>query len=153
MAAGGPLPAGEHQIRFEFHYPEPGLGLGGDVGLYLDGEQLASGHVERTQAIAFGFDATGNVGIGEGAPVSDRYPADTRFNGEIRWVRLDSGENDGNHLITDEQMFRAAMTPAMTLIELPHSPSRWGPRTPGPIRRIMRARSTPWSWRRSRSSR
>ena len=36
----GAIPAGEHQVRMEFTYDGGGLGKGGDVALYVDGEQV-----------------------------------------------------------------------------------------------------------------
>ena len=43
-----PIPAGEHQVRMEFTYDGGGLGKGGDVRLYVDGEQVGDGRVEGT---------------------------------------------------------------------------------------------------------
>ena len=43
-----PIPAGEHQVRMEFTYDGGGLGKGGDVKLYVDGEQVGEGRVEAT---------------------------------------------------------------------------------------------------------
>jgi hypothetical protein len=36
---GWALPAGEHQVRLEFAYAGGGLGRGGQVTLYVDGEK------------------------------------------------------------------------------------------------------------------
>ena len=33
------IPAGEHQVRMEFTYDGGGLGKGGDVALFVDGDQ------------------------------------------------------------------------------------------------------------------
>ena len=41
-----PIPAGEHQVRMEFTYDGGGLGKGGDVKLYVDGEQVGEGRVD-----------------------------------------------------------------------------------------------------------
>jgi arylsulfatase len=38
-----PIPAGEHQVRMEFSYDGGGLGKGGDVTLYVDGQQVGEG--------------------------------------------------------------------------------------------------------------
>ena len=42
------IPAGEHQMRMEFTYDGGGLGKGGDVKLYVDGEQVGEGRVDNT---------------------------------------------------------------------------------------------------------
>ena len=83
------LAAGEHQVRMEFAYAGEGLGLGGDVTLLVDGTQVGSGSIERTIIFAFGLDVTGNVGVSRGSPVSERYPADTRFRGDSGRFRGD----------------------------------------------------------------
>jgi hypothetical protein len=33
----------------------------------------------------------------------------SRFNGKIKWVQLDAGLDDHDHLITDEERLRVAM--------------------------------------------
>jgi arylsulfatase len=45
---GDAIPAGEHQVRMEFAYDGGGLGKGGTVTLYVDGEQVAEGRVDGT---------------------------------------------------------------------------------------------------------
>ena len=47
-----PIPAGEHQVRMEFTYDGGGLGKGGDVKLYVDGEQVGEGRVDGTVPMA-----------------------------------------------------------------------------------------------------
>ena len=45
-------------------------------------------------------------------PVSDDYGAhDSKFNGRVRWVQIDLGEDaeDADHLITPEERYRVAM--------------------------------------------
>ena len=41
-----PMPAGKHQVRMEFAYDGGGLGKGGTVTLYLDGEKVGEGRVD-----------------------------------------------------------------------------------------------------------
>ena len=53
-----PVPAGEHQIRMEFAYDGGGLGKGGDVTLYLDGDKVGEGRVEHTVPMLFSADET-----------------------------------------------------------------------------------------------
>ena len=69
----GTIPAGEHQVRMEFTYDGGGLGKGGDVTLYLDGEQVGSGRVEATVPMLFSADETTDVGSDTATPVSDDY--------------------------------------------------------------------------------
>ena len=73
IAAAEPLPPGEHQVRVEFAYDGDGLGKGGTATLYIDGDEAASGRVERTHAFVFSLDETTDVGIDTGSPVSPDY--------------------------------------------------------------------------------
>ena len=107
-----PIPAGEHQVRMEFTYDGGGLGRGGDIALFLDGEQVGQGRVEATVPMLFSADETTDVGSDTATPVSDDYsPQESVFSGEIRWVRIDIEEAAENvdHLITAEQRLHVAM--------------------------------------------
>jgi arylsulfatase A-like enzyme len=57
-----PIPTGTHQVRMEFAYDGGGLGKGGDVRLYHDGEQVGAGRVELTQPAVFSADETTDIG-------------------------------------------------------------------------------------------
>ena len=55
-------------------------------------------------------DETCDLGRDTGTPVSDDYTGPTSsFNGKVKWVQLDAGLNDNDHLITAEERFRVAM--------------------------------------------
>lgn len=108
--SGSALPPGEHQVRMEFKYDGGGLGKGGGVSLFLDGEKLGEGRVDLTQPLSYSVDETLDVGYEGGTVVSEEYSArDSRFNGKIAWVQLDLGEDDHNHLIPPEERLRVAM--------------------------------------------
>jgi arylsulfatase len=112
VAADGPVPAGTHQVRMEFAYDGGGLAKGGGVTLYVDGEAVGSGRVERTQPLIFSADETADVGHETGTTVSDDYDAESsRFTGTIAWVQIDLGEDaeDADHLISPEERLRIAM--------------------------------------------
>ena len=57
----------------EFAYDGGGLGKGGDVTLYVDGEQVGEGRVEATVPMVFSGDETTDLGRDTGTPVSDDY--------------------------------------------------------------------------------
>jgi hypothetical protein len=106
-----PLPAGSHQIRAEFAYDGGGLGKGGTVTLYLDGQPAGNGRVDSTEAYTYSYDETTDVGCETGTTVSDDYRArDSRFTGTINWVRLEAGLDGHDHLIDPEHLTRIAMT-------------------------------------------
>ena len=107
------IPAGEHQVRVEFSYDGGGLGKGGKVDLFLDGEPVGHGRVDATEPMMFSGDETTDVGTDSATPVSDEYgPRDSAFTGRVRWVQidLDDAAEDLDHLITPEERYRVAMT-------------------------------------------
>ena len=107
-----PVPAGDHQVRAEFTYDGGGLGKGGDVALFVDGEQVGAGRVDATVPMLFSADETTDVGSDTATPVSDDYgPKDSVFTGRIHWVQLDGDEAaaDVDHLIGPEERMRIAM--------------------------------------------
>ena len=104
------LPSGKHQVRMEFGYDGGGLGKGGNVTLFIDGENVGKGRVEATQPMIFSADETCDVGEESGSPVSEEYAADTSsFNGKINWIQLDQGTDDHDHFISPEERLRVAM--------------------------------------------
>jgi arylsulfatase len=82
------LPAGRSEIRFAFDYDGGGLAKGGTGTLYVNGEKVGEGRVERTQPMVFSADETADVGIDLATPVVERIGAEraSRFTGEIESV-------------------------------------------------------------------
>jgi arylsulfatase A-like enzyme len=107
-----PIPSGEHQVRMEFAYDGGGLGKGGMVTLFVDGQKTGEGRLEATIPMIFSGDETADVGSDTATPVSDDYgPRGSEFNGAVTWVQIDVDENaeDLDHLITPEERMRIAM--------------------------------------------
>jgi arylsulfatase len=105
-------PAPAHQVRAEFAYDGGGLGQGGTVTLYVDGDRVGEGRVDATVPMTFSMDETTDVGSDTATAVSDDYrPQSSRFNGRIRWVEIDIDDAAENldHLITPEERLRVAM--------------------------------------------
>jgi arylsulfatase A-like enzyme len=106
------IPAGEHQVRMEFAYDGDGVGKGGAVTLFVDGEAVGQGRVDATVPMLFSADETTDVGSDTATPVSDDYgPRDSEFTGSVRWVQLDIDEaaEDVDHLISPEERLQIAM--------------------------------------------
>jgi arylsulfatase len=101
-----PIPSGTHQARIEFTYDGGGLGKGGAVALYVDGNKVGDGHVGLTQAMIFSADETCDIGQDTASPVSPDYSVgDNSFTGTVNWVQIDVGDDDHDHLISpDERM-------------------------------------------------
>jgi arylsulfatase A-like enzyme len=111
VTADQPVPAGAHQVRAEFAYDGGGIGKGGEVTIYLDGQPDGKGRVDATEALTFSLDETTDVGIETGTTVSDDYTAaDSAFTGTINWVRLDVGLDNHDHLIDPADLHHIAMT-------------------------------------------
>ncbi|HWL48467.1 MAG TPA: arylsulfatase [Acidimicrobiia bacterium] len=107
-----PIPEGVHQIRVEFTYDGGGLGKGGGVKLYVDGSQAGEGRVDATVPMLFSADETTDVGTDSATPVTDDLgPKEVHFNGRVKWVQIDLGEDadDADHLISPEERYRIAM--------------------------------------------
>jgi hypothetical protein len=106
-----PIPPGTHQVRMEFDYDGPGLGKGGTVGLFVDGEQRGEGAVAATAAMIFAADDTCDVGKEGGALVAEDYPVPNAFTGEVNWVEIDVGEAayNADHRLAPEELLRVAM--------------------------------------------
>ena len=99
-------------MRVEFAYDGGGLGKGGNVSLYLNGEKTGEGRVEATVPMVFSADETTDVGSDSATPVSDDYGSlDSEFNGKVRWVQIDvdEGAEDADHMITPDERLRIAM--------------------------------------------
>jgi hypothetical protein len=103
-------PAGEHQIRMEFAYDGGGLGKGGDVTLYYDGEKAGEGRVPATQPMIFSADETTDIGDDYGMPVTADYGTTSKFNGKINLVQIDLGDDNHDHLIDPADVIRIAMS-------------------------------------------
>jgi arylsulfatase len=106
------LPAGHCQARMEFTYDGDGLGKGGDVTLFVDGQQVGAGRVDATAAMIFSADDTCDVGSEGGALVTPDYgPGSNHFTGTVNWVQIDvaGAAHDDDHLITADERIRVAM--------------------------------------------
>jgi arylsulfatase len=111
IEATRPIPAGKHQVRMEFAYEGGGLGKGGDVTLFYDGEKVGEGKVPATQPIIFSADETTDIGQEFGTPVSSDYSGESsRFNGRIELVQIDISGDSHDHMIDPEDLIRVAMS-------------------------------------------
>ncbi|HXQ35039.1 MAG TPA: hypothetical protein VN843_13580, partial [Anaerolineales bacterium] len=112
VVADSSLPAGKHQVRMEFAYHGGGLGKSGTSTLFVDGNRVGEGRIDRTHAFLFSMDETMDVGCDVGEPVSPDYgPNDNKFNGKIKWVQIDvdKAAKDADHRIGAEERFMVAM--------------------------------------------
>jgi hypothetical protein len=104
------VPAGKHQVRMEFGYDGGGLGKGGNVGLFVDGNKVGGGRVDLTMPLLISLDETLDVGREGGSVVTDDYtPSTSKFNGTINWIQLDQGADNHDHLISPEERLKVLL--------------------------------------------
>jgi arylsulfatase A-like enzyme len=107
VTATSALPTGAHQVRMEFAYDGGGIGKGGTVTLYVDGQRVGEGRVERTHALLFSMDETLEVGCDVGEPVSPDYgPQGNEFAGSVKWVQIDIdvAHDAVDHMLSDQRL-------------------------------------------------
>ena len=97
-------------MRAEFAYAGGGIGRGGTVTLYIDGDAAGTAEVKRTHPMYFSFDEGLDVGTDTGMPAYEGYttPHGT-FTGTIDWAQIDLGLDDHSHLLDPEEWLAAAM--------------------------------------------
>jgi arylsulfatase len=90
VAAPKALAQGKATIRMNFDYDGGGIGKGGTATILVNGEQVASGRIERTQPMIFSADETAAVGVDDATPVTADYrERENAFTGKILKVTVD----------------------------------------------------------------
>ena len=91
IVASKPLSPGKATVKFDFAYDGGGPGKGGLGTLYVNGDKVAEGRIEHTQAGMFSADETADVGIDLGTPVVEAIGAEakSKFNGRIPKVTVE----------------------------------------------------------------
>ena len=89
-----PVPAGHHQLRFEFEVTGPpdiaqGKGTPGRAQLYIDGNLVGQAEFPHTTPISLGLTGGIVVGADPGAPVAPFYETPFEFTGTIESVTFD----------------------------------------------------------------
>jgi len=106
-----PVPAGEHELRFEFEVTSPpdipaGRGAGGRALLYVDGALTAAAEVPTTTPLALGLTSGVLCGRATGAPVTPDYAPPAVFTGTLHKVVVDVS---GDLIEDDEATLRRLM--------------------------------------------
>jgi arylsulfatase A-like enzyme len=105
VRASAPLPAGDHQVRFEFDYDGGGLAQGGTVTLFVDGDAVGSGRVDHSEPGRFSAEETCDLGVDLGSVVSTDYaPGRNAFTGTVAWAQIDVGDLDLKHQALEHQI-------------------------------------------------
>jgi hypothetical protein len=89
VSAPQALAAGKATVRMNFEYDGGGIGKGGTANILVNGVKVASGRIERTQAMGFSADETAGVGMDDATPVTADYKErDNSFTGKILKVTI-----------------------------------------------------------------
>jgi arylsulfatase len=91
VIAPQPLPAGHATVILDFAYDGGGPGKGGKATLFVNGKEVATARVEKTQPNIFSADETADVGIDNQTPVAKDIGTgpETLFTGTIDKVTLE----------------------------------------------------------------
>ena len=94
IAAKKAVPAGKATIRLEFAYDGGGLAKGGIGTIFVNGNKVAEGRIERTQPMIFSADEGADVGEDGETPVTESYgiKAPYKFTGAIGKVTVEVKE-------------------------------------------------------------
>jgi arylsulfatase A-like enzyme len=104
IAGPSPLPAGKATIRFEFVSDGGGLGKGGIGTILVNGQKVAEGRIEHTQAFLFSADETADVGLDDATPVTEDYKeGNNKFTGTIQKVTIDLTEMKAANAEAEQQ--------------------------------------------------
>jgi len=92
IASDEALPAGPAEVKLEFAYDGGGPGKGGLATLYVNGEKVSEGRVERTTPAVFSGDETGDVGKDDATQVVAAFEnvRDSHFTGSVTSVTVDT---------------------------------------------------------------
>jgi arylsulfatase A-like enzyme len=116
IGSPAPVAAGKHVIKYEFVPDAAKPGSGGKCVLYIDGQQVADGHIPKTQPFAFSADEGTDVGMdGETAVSNDYKQGDNKFTGKILKVTIDT--KPSNLSAADEKAVEDAEEAAAAIVE------------------------------------
>ena len=86
------------------------MGGAATVTLFVDGDPVDEGHLDRTTPLVYSYDETTDVGCDSGSTVSDEYDESTsRFPGTVNWVQIDVGVDDADHIVSADERWRVSM--------------------------------------------
>jgi len=88
ITSNSKLPKGKATVKLDFDY-DGGRGAGGTATLYINGQEVASGRVEKTEPNIFSADETASVGVDLETSVSEDYTRSTsKFTDTINKVTI-----------------------------------------------------------------
>ena len=90
VQAPKPIAGKSATIKLDFQYDGDGYGKGGLATIYVNGEKVADGRIEKTQPNVFSADETADVGKDEGTEVVPVFKSieDSKFTGTVKSVTV-----------------------------------------------------------------
>jgi len=92
VASPTAIPTGNVTVELDFEYDGGGLGKGGTASLSVNGKEVATGRINKTQPLIFSADETADVGLDNQTPVAEDIGIgrdETRFTGKIHKITLE----------------------------------------------------------------
>ena len=83
-------------VVLDFKYDGGGIGKGGVATLSVNGKQVASGRIDKTQPLMYSADETADVGLDNQTPVAEGIGIgreETRFSGKINKITVEVSES------------------------------------------------------------
>jgi arylsulfatase len=95
VASNAKLAPGKHTLKVDMKYNGPGYGKSATGTLFVDGQQVAQGTIERTVPMRFSLDETFDVGLDTGTPVVEDYvdKMPFKFTGTLDKVVIELGQS------------------------------------------------------------
>jgi arylsulfatase A-like enzyme len=113
VASDKPLASGRATVQYEFAYDGGGLGKGGTGRIFVNGDKVAEGRIDKTQCCLIALDESADVGKSNGTPVSPDYANPFAFTGTIDRVVVDltpgaDATSDGARAAADDAKAKRA---------------------------------------------
>jgi hypothetical protein len=89
------IPKGSAEVKLDFAYDGGGTGKGGIATLYVNGEKVGHGRIEKTQPLMFSADETADVGKDDATQVvtaAFKDVHDSEFTGYVEKVEISISE-------------------------------------------------------------
>ena len=83
------LPDGELELKMEYVHESEEFGGGGTSTLFVNGEKVGSGKVEKVVPVRYSATETMDVGMDLGAAVTKHYRGPFTYTGDLKYVQID----------------------------------------------------------------
>ena len=83
------VPTGKVTLTFEFKYDGGGMGKGGTITLFANGQKIGEGRVEKTAGYKYSLYEGQDIGQDSGSPVDFTYTPPFSFTGKLHKVTVE----------------------------------------------------------------